>query len=47
MKLNTMEKLYNCLKYELPEITINEQLRQKAEKSIIKMLEISEKFGIK
>ncbi len=47
MKLNTMEKLYNCLKYELPEITINEQLRQKAEKSIIKMLEISKKLNIK
>ncbi|HOE38716.1 MAG TPA: quinolinate synthase NadA [Bacteroidales bacterium] len=47
MKLNTMEKLYNCLKYELPEINIDEELRQKAEKSIIKMLEISKKLNIK
>ena len=47
MKLNTMEKLYNCLKFELPEIIIDEELRQKAEKSIIKMLEISKKLNIK
>lgn len=47
MKLNTMEKLYNCLKFELPEIKIDEELRQKAEKSIIKMLEISKKLNIK
>ncbi len=47
MKLNTMEKLYNCLKFELPEINIDEELRQKAEKSIIKMLEISKKLNIK
>ncbi len=47
MKLNTVEKLYNCLKYELPEVSLNEELRKKAEKSIIKMLEISEKLEIK
>lgn len=47
MKLNTIEKLYNCLKYELPEVSLNEELRKKAEKSIIKMLEISEKLEIK
>lgn len=46
MKLNTIEKVYNCLKYELPEVTIDENLRLKAEKSIIRMLEISEKLGI-
>jgi quinolinate synthase len=46
MKLNTLEKLYNCLKYELPEIKIEEKLRVKAEKSILKMLEISEKLGL-
>ncbi len=46
MKLNTLEKLYNCLKFELPEIKVEENLRLKAEKSIIKMLEISEKLGL-
>jgi len=46
MKLNSLEKLYNCLKYELPEVNINEKLRIKAEKSILRMLEISEKLGL-
>jgi quinolinate synthase len=46
MKLNTMEKIYTCLKYELPEIVMNEDLRIKAEKPILKMLEISKKSGI-
>jgi quinolinate synthase len=46
MKVNTLEKLYNCLKYELPEITLDEELRLKAEKPIRKMLEISEKLGL-
>lgn len=41
MKLNTLEKLYLCMKYELPEVTIEEHLREKAVKSIHKMLEIS------
>jgi quinolinate synthase len=46
MKLNTLEKLYNCLKYELPEIKIDEEVRVKAEKSIKRMLEISAKLGL-
>jgi quinolinate synthase len=46
MKLNTMEKIYTCLKYELPEIILDEDLRIKAEKPILRMLEISEKTGI-
>lgn len=41
MRLNTMEKLYNCLKFELPEILVEEELRKKAEKSIVRMLEMS------
>jgi len=44
MKRNTMEKLYLCMKYELPEITIEEELRVKALKSINRMLELSEKI---
>ena len=41
MKLNTMEKLYNCLKYEMPEIFIDEEIIHKAVKPIKKMLEYS------
>ena len=41
MKLNTMQKLYLCMKYELPEIQLDEELRLKALKSINKMLEMS------
>lgn len=46
MKLNTLEKLYNCMKYELPEITMEESLRLQAKKSIDKMLELSAKLGL-
>lgn len=41
MKLNTLKKLYLCMKYELPDVEIEESLRKKAVKSINKMLEIS------
>lgn len=43
MKLNTLEKLYICLKYEQPEIFVEEKIRKKAEIPIRRMLEISEK----
>jgi quinolinate synthase len=46
MKLNTMNKLYNCIKFEMPEIEVEESLRIKAESSIKRMLEISEKLGL-
>jgi quinolinate synthase len=46
MKLNTLEKLYACLKNETPEILMNEDLRKQAEKSILKMLEISAQLGL-
>lgn len=42
MKLNTMEKLYLCMKYELPEIKMDEQIRLKALKPINRMLELSQ-----
>lgn len=42
MKRNTLEKLYLCMKYELPEITIDEELRLKALAPIEKMLELSQ-----
>lgn len=41
MKLNTMEKLYLCMKYELPEIIMNEDIRLKALAPINRMLEMS------
>lgn len=41
MKMNTLEKLYECLKNEKPEIIIPEEIIAKAKKPIIKMLEIS------
>jgi quinolinate synthase len=41
MKLNTLEKLYLCLKNESPEILIDEELRERAVKPIVKMLEMS------
>ncbi|MCM5529893.1 quinolinate synthase NadA [Parasegetibacter sp. NRK P23] len=46
MKLNTLEKLYLCMKYETPEITMDEQLRLAAKKPIDRMLEISKQFGL-
>lgn len=41
MRLNTMEKLYLCLKYEKPEIFVPEDIRLKALIPIQRMLEIS------
>ena len=41
MKLNTIEKLYLCMKYELPEILMDEDVRLKALRPINKMLELS------
>jgi quinolinate synthase len=46
MKLNTLEKIYLCLQYEVPEITMEESLRLAAKKPIDRMLEISKKAGI-
>ncbi len=46
MKMNTLEKLYLCMKYGLPEITMDEQLRLAAKKPIEKMLEISKAVGL-
>lgn len=46
MKLNTLEKIYLCLRYEVPEIIMDEQLRLAAKKPIERMLEISKKAGI-
>lgn len=41
MKMNTLEKLYNCLLYEQPEILVPEDVRLKAHESVARMLELS------
>lgn len=46
MRLNTLEKLYNCLKYEQPEVVVDEEIAAKAVKPILRMLEISEKLKL-
>ncbi|UPZ37605.1 quinolinate synthase NadA [Sphingobacterium sp. PCS056] len=46
MKLNTLEKLYNCLKYESPEITLDESVIARAQRPIERMLEISAQLGL-
>ena len=46
MRLNTMEKLYNCLKFELPEIFVDEAVQQKAIRPIQRMLDISAQLGL-
>ena len=46
MRLNTLEKLYNCLKYEVPEVTVDPEVSREAVKPIKRMLEISAKLGL-
>jgi len=41
MKLNTLEKLYLCLRDERPEIILPEDLRKAAERPLLRMLELS------
>lgn len=46
MKLNTLEKLYDCLKNETPEIFVDEDVAKEAIKPIKRMLDISAKLGL-
>jgi quinolinate synthase len=46
MRLNTMEKLYLCMKYDLPEITLPDWVIEKGRVCIDRMLEISAKAGL-
>jgi quinolinate synthase len=46
MKLNTLEKIYLCLKYELPELTMDETLRIAAKKPMDRMMNISRAAGL-
>lgn len=46
MKLITIEKLYNCLKYEWPNIEVDKDIAEKAIRPINKMLEISKRLRL-
>jgi quinolinate synthase len=46
MKLNTLEKLYACLKNNQPEIKVDSAILDRSRLPIVKMLEISEKLGL-
>ncbi|MEZ5001475.1 MAG: quinolinate synthase NadA [Chitinophagales bacterium] len=46
MKRNTLEKIYLCMKYEQPEILMEESLRLRAKLPIDRMLEVSAKHGL-
>jgi quinolinate synthase len=46
MKLVTLEKLYNSLKYLAPEINVDKNIAEKAIKPIKRMLDISKKIGL-
>mgnify|MGYP006286757451 CR=1 FL=1 len=46
MKLNTMQKLYLCIKNERPEINLEKEVIEKAKAPIDRMLEISRKHNL-
>ena len=46
MKLNTLEKLYLCMKYDQPELIMDEEIRKAARRPIERMLEISAVYGL-
>ena len=46
MRLNTLEKLYNCLKYEFPEVTVDPEVAREAVKPNKRMLGNSAKIGL-
>ena len=46
MKLISLKKIYNTLKYEQPEVTLEQDLMNRARGSIVRMLEISERLGL-
>lgn len=46
MKMNTLEKLYKCLRDETPEITLDSEMIEKAAHPIVRMLDMSRQLGI-
>lgn len=47
MKLNTLQKLYNCLRFEQPEVIVPQELMEPALRPIQRMLELSESLATK
>lgn len=46
MKMNTLEKLYRCLRDELPEILLDAEMIERARRPIVRMLDMSRELGI-
>ena len=46
MKMNTLEKLYRCLRDETPEILLSDEMIERASKPIVRMLDMSRELGI-
>lgn len=46
MKMNTMQKLYLCMKNERPQIHLSDEVIEKARKPIDRMMEISRSLGL-
>lgn len=46
MKLNTLEKLYRCLRDEQPEILMSAEMIEAAKRPIVRMLDMSKQLGI-
>ncbi len=46
MKLNTLEKLYKCLRDEQPEILMSSEMIEAAKRPIVRMLKMSKQLGI-
>lgn len=46
MKMNTLEKLYRCLRDEKPEIKLSDEMIEKASRPIVRMLDMSRELGI-
>ena len=46
MKMNTMQKLFNCMKNEQPKIHLPDEVIEQARKPIDRMLDISRKIGL-
>jgi quinolinate synthase len=46
MKLNTLDKLYNCLRDEQPEILMSSEMIEAAKRPIVRMLDMSKQLGI-
>ncbi len=46
MKMNTLEKLYRCLRDEQPEILLDAEMIERASRPIVRMLDMSRELGI-